>query len=156
MHSLQTFPPLRQHRSACFDPSANQKHRAPHFPLSCHFILSISLRETLFSTSRGVATISDKTRSLAGTCEIGRFSAHTRSVRRKFCDKIKHELSRERELAMFSLALKPAQNAVPRETMGSIYIISSSPFAATTRRWQTRLGDLLQLPRCFFCPSIFV
>lgn len=107
MHSLQTFPPLRQHRSACFDPSANQKHRTPHFPLSCHFILSISFRETLFSTSRGVATISDKTRSLPGTCEIGRFSAHTRSVRRKFCDKIKSALSRERELAMFSLALKP-------------------------------------------------
>lgn len=53
---------------------------------------------------------------------------------------------------MFSLALKPAQNAVPRETMGSIYIISSSQLVAATRRWQTRLGDLLQLPRCFFLP----
>lgn len=156
MHSLQTFPPLRQHRSACFDPSANHKHRTPHFPLSCHFILSISFRETLFSTSRGVATISDKTRSLPGTCEIGRFSAHTRSVRRKFCDKIKRALSRERSCDVFSCSQTGSERCSARNNGIDLHNLFFSVVGVDAKMANEVRRSSSAAAMFFYNPSIFV
>lgn len=93
---MHFIAPSTQHFSLFWilDCARNQNIATPHVRAELS-----AFRETLFShdPSRGHQTIFP-TRSTAAdrhTCEIGRFSARTSSVRRNFCDKIKLPVSRE-------------------------------------------------------------